>query len=221
MSRIRTRTGTSNFLESKEGIILNPDAYRGQWSEVFGNGQPLHVELGMGKGQFIAGQSLHHPHINYIGIDLYDELIRKAYEKAASLRAEHGLSEEPFANLRHVRWNIQHLEQVFAPSEVQRIYLNFSDPWPKRRHANRRLTHQSFVEKYLQLLMPGGQIRLRTDSRELFEFSLNTFADMDLKMKNITLDLHKNGTPQDHIFTEYEEKFINKEMPIYQCEVHV
>lgn len=99
--------------------------------------------------------------------------------------------------------------------------MNFSDPWPKKRHAHRRLTHPNFVKKYLQILKPGGQIHLRTDSRKLFEFSLNTFADMDLKMKNIALDLHQEGTPEGHVFTEYEEKFVEQKLPIYQCEVHV
>lgn len=221
MSRIRTRAGTSEFLKEKEGIILQPELFRGKWQEVFDNEKPLHVELGMGKGQFIAQLSMRCPDNNYIGIDLYDELIRKAYEKAVTLRSEFGQCEEPFSNLRHVRCNVQNIEQVFAPAEIDRIYLNFSDPWPKKRHAHRRLTHYNFVSKYLKLLKPGGQIRLRTDSKELFEFSLNTFADMDLKVKNITLDLHRNGTPDDHIFTEYEQKFVQKHMPIYQCEVHV
>ncbi len=221
MSRIRTRPDTPEFIQTIESIILNPDAYRGRWNEVFGSSNPLHVELGMGKGQFIAQMSIRNPEINFIGIDMYDELVRKSYEKAVKLRDEQGISEEPFANLRHVRWNVQRLEEMFAPSEVERIYLNFSDPWPKKRHAHRRLTHPNFVKKYLQILKPGGQIHLRTDSRKLFEFSLNTFADMDLKMKNIALDLHQEGTPEGHVFTEYEEKFVEQKLPIYQCEVHV
>lgn len=221
MSRIRTRPDTPEFIQTIESIILNPDAYRGRWNEVFGSSNPLHVELGMGKGQFIAQMSIRNPEINFIGIDMYDELVRKSYEKAVKLRDEQGNSEEPFANLRHVRWNVQRLEEMFAPSEVERIYLNFSDPWPKKRHAHRRLTHPNFVKKYLQILKPGGQIHLRTDSRKLFEFSLNTFADMDLKMKNIALDLHQEGTPEGHVFTEYEEKFVEQKLPIYQCEVHV
>lgn len=221
MSRIRTRPDTPEFIQTIESIILNPDAYRGRWNEVFGSSNPLYVELGMGKGQFIAQMSIRNPEINFIGIDMYDELVRKSYEKAVKLRDEQGISEEPFANLRHVRWNVQRLEEMFAPSEVERIYLNFSDPWPKKRHAHRRLTHPNFVKKYLQILKPGGQIHLRTDSRKLFEFSLNTFADMDLKMKNIALDLHQEGTPEGHVFTEYEEKFVEQKLPIYQCEVHV
>ena len=161
----------------------------------------------MGKGRFITEMSRKYPDINFIGIDMYDELIRKAAEK----------SDAP--NLAFALVNIEKIEQVFADHEISRIYLNFSDPWPKARHARRRLTHTGFLVKYIQFLKDQGQLHLKTDSRSLFEFSLNAFADMNLKMRRISLDLHVEGTPENHVFTEYEQKFVEQGMPIYRCEV--
>lgn len=221
MSRLRKRAGTEDFLQQHESIILNPETWRGRWHEVFGIDRPLHLELGMGKGEFIAKISHRHQEHNYIGIDLYDELVRRACEKATEVHGKSSDFDVRFSNLRLVRMNIRDLSDAFGPGEVQQIYLNFSDPWPKKRHEQRRLTHEHFMKMYLSIVAPGGSIQLRTDSRELFEFSLNTFADLELKLKNIHLDLHGSGTPNDHIFTEYEEKFVGQKLPIFQCEVHV
>jgi tRNA (guanine-N7-)-methyltransferase len=217
--RLRGRKGIREEIErQQELIVLDPKDLKGRWSEVFGNGQPIHAELGMGKGRFISEMSLKHPDINFIGIDMYDELIRKSSEKA---RAAHGKEREveAIANLRLLLFNIEHIEDAFADGELERIYLNFSDPWPKKKHARRRLTHHGFVEKYIQILNDKGEIHLKTDSQSLFEFSLNSFADMGLRMRNISLHLHAEGIHPDHVMTEYETKFADKGMNINRCEV--
>lgn len=211
MARLRRRAGTAQYLEEHEHIVIQqPVNYKGRWAELFGNDHPIHVELGMGKGEFVTQMSARYPAINFIGIDMYDELLRRACEKGVELGTH---------NLRLVLHNIAELSEMFATDEVDRFYLNFSDPWPKRRHAERRLTHPRFMEQYIEILGEKGDIHLRTDSRSLFEFSLNTFADMDLKMRHISLDLHGDGTPEGHIFTEYESKFVEQGMNIHRCEV--
>lgn len=220
--RLRRRPNTREvLLQMKDRVLLDPKAHRGKWSELFGNDRPIHVELGMGKGRFISLMSLQHPEWNFIGIDMYDELIRKSSEKAEAFRKEwkeqHGA--DPVDNLRVALGNVEEIEEMFAPGEVERIYLNFSDPWPKTRHANRRLTHPRFLKKYQNILNANGEIHFKTDSRSLFEFSLNSFAEMDLMMRNISLDLHAGGTVPNNVMTEYEEKFSSQGMNIYRVEV--
>jgi tRNA (guanine-N7-)-methyltransferase len=219
--RLRGRKGIREEIErQQELIVLDPKELRGKWSEVFGNDRPIHAELGMGKGRFISEMSLRHPGINFIGVDMYDELIRKSSEKA---RAAHGVDTEAgvIPNLRLLLFNIEHIEEAFADGELERIYLNFSDPWPKKKHARRRLTHRGFLEKYIRLLNESGEIHLKTDSQSLFEFSLNSFADMGLRMRNISLHLHADGIHPDHVMTEYETKFAGQGMNIHRCEVVV
>jgi tRNA (guanine-N7-)-methyltransferase len=211
------RKKTTRALEIAEQNIVewHPDRNKGKWSEYFGNGRPIHVELGMGKGKFISELSAANPEINYIGIDMYDELIRRAGDKAVNVREERGI--DSYGNLCLARWNIERIEEVFAEGEIERIYLNFSDPWPKKRHARRRLTHPDFLRKYKEILNERGEIHFRTDSKLLFEFSLNTFSEMNFRLRQISLDLHREGTPEGHIFTEYELKFVEQGMPIYRC----
>ncbi len=214
--RLRGRKGIREDIErQKDLVVLNPREYKGSWAEVFGNDRPIHVELGMGKGRFISEMSVRYPEVNFIGIDMYDELIRKSSEKARALRGEG----EELGNLRLALFNIEYIEDIFADHEVERIYLNFSDPWPKKKHARRRLTHSGFLDKYVRLLNERGEIHQKTDSQLLFEFSLNSFADKGLRMRNITLNLHAEGQHPDHVMTEYEMKFVEKGMNIYRCEV--
>lgn len=218
--RLRGRKGIREALEQqKDLVILNPADYKGRWAEFFDNGLPIHVELGMGKGKFMSEMSAKYPTCNFIGIDRYDELLRRASEKVRLVRQEQNGSEPD--NVALALFNIEFIEQIFAEGEIERIYLNFSDPWPKKRHARRRLTHANFVRKYIQLLNDKGEIHLKTDSNMLFEFSLNSFADMDLRMRNITLDLHREGAAPDNVMTEYESKFFDQGMNIYRCEVVV
>jgi tRNA (guanine-N7-)-methyltransferase len=222
--RLRRKSGTKELLETLEQrVVLQPKAYKGRWREVFGNDKPIHAELGMGKGRFISLMSLQHPEWNFIGIDMYDELIRKGSEKADETREEWSAAngQEAPNNLRLVLGNIEGIEEMFAPGELERIYLNFSDPWPKTRHANRRLTHANFVTKYRDILNADGEIHFKTDSRSLFEFSLNSFAEMELMMRNISLDLHGNGTAPNNVMTEYERKFSSQGVNIHRVEVIV
>jgi tRNA (guanine-N7-)-methyltransferase len=149
---------------------------------------------------------------------MYDELLRRGAEKA---RLAHGGLEEGqgVPNLSLALFNIETIEEIFEEGEIERIYLNFSDPWPKKKHARRRLTHAQFLKKYMKLLNSRGEIHFKTDSRSLFEFSLNSFADMGLRMRDISLHLHEEGLRDDMVQTEYELKFFERGMPIYRCEV--
>lgn len=218
--RLRGRKGIRESLEEqKELVILNPKDYKGKWSSLFGNDHPIHVEFGMGKGQFISQMSFKNPDINFIGIDMYDELIRRASEKALNVWSEQQVDLPP--NLRLAFANVEYADEVFEVDELERVYLNFSDPWPKAKHARRRLTHPRFLEKYVSLLNSNGEIHLKTDSQTLFEFSLNSFADYGLQMNNISLDLHREGIQEWNVMTEYESKFVDRGMHINRCEVMV
>lgn len=218
--RLRGRKGIREDLEQQcDLVVLDPREHKGRWAELFGNGRPIHIELGMGKGQFISGMSVKYPEINFIGMDMYDELIRRASEKVRTIWREQG-AERP-ENVRLALGNVESLEEFFAPGEVERIYLNFSDPWPKKKHWRRRLTHPRFLDKYRALLNERGEIHLKTDSRVLFEFSLNSFAACGLQMSDISLSLHEAGVNEEHVMTEYESKFVGQGMPIYRCEVIV
>lgn len=215
--RLRGRKGIRESLESQpELVVLDAAPHKGKWRDFFGNDHPIYVELGMGKGRFISQMSARNPHINFIGVDMYDELLRRASEKARDIWQQQGHDAPP--NLALLRANIEQIETMFAPGELERIYLNFSDPWPKSKHARRRLTHSRFVSKYIELLNDRGEIHFKTDSMPLFEFSLNSFADMELVMRNISLHLHKDGPREDLVFTEYEMKFMEKGQNIYRVE---
>jgi tRNA (guanine-N7-)-methyltransferase len=218
--RLRGRRGIREEIESQpELVVLDPAPYRGRWRERFGNDRPIHVELGMGKGKFISEMSVRNPEINFIGIDMFDELIRRAAIKARAAWEPLGAELPP--NLALVRANIEYLETMFAPGEVERIYLNFSDPWPKKKHAKRRLTHPRFLRKYIEILNGNGEIHFKTDSLLLFEFSLNSFCDMEIPLRNISLDLHRDGLREDLVMTEYETKFAGQGMPIFRLEAVV
>lgn len=218
--RLRGRKGIREDLEQQRDlVVLDPREYKGRWAEAFGNGRPIHIELGMGKGQFISGMSVKYPEVNFIGMDMYDDLIRRAGEKARAIWREQG-AERP-ENVRLALGNVESLEEFFAPGEVERIYLNFSDPWPKKKHWRRRLTHPRFLDKYRALLNERGEIHFKTDSRILFEFSLNSFAACGLQMSEISLSLHEGGVNEEHVMTEYESKFVGQGLPIYRCEVIV
>ncbi|MFS0723381.1 tRNA (guanosine(46)-N7)-methyltransferase TrmB [Paenibacillus sp. 1P07SE] len=218
--RLRGRKGIRESLEAQpELVVLDAKGYKGRWREFFGNDNPIYIELGMGKGRFISQMSGQNPQHNYIGVDMYDELLRRASEKARAVWEEKGEERPP--NLALLRANIEDIESMFDPGEIRRIYLNFSDPWPKSKHARRRLTHPRFLAKYAALLDEHGDIQFKTDSRSLFEFSLNSFAEMELLMHNISLDLHQDGIREDLVLTEYESKFIDKGQPIYRLEALV
>lgn len=190
-------------------IIPNPENYKGKWNEVFGNDNPVHIEVGTGKGQFVIGMALQNPDINYIGIELFDSVIVCALEKIEA-------ANKP-ANLRLLKINGAKLEEYFAKGDVNRVYLNFSDPWPKTRHAKRRLTHGGFLKVYENVLVDNGEIHFKTDNRGLFEYSLVSMNEYGMALKYVSLDLHVN-MPEDNIMTEYEERFSKLGQPIYRLE---
>ncbi|MCU7708733.1 tRNA (guanosine(46)-N7)-methyltransferase TrmB [Priestia sp. JV24] len=195
--------------ENPQYVVPNPAEYKGNWKEVFGSENPLHIEVGTGKGQFLVGMAKQNPHINYIGIEMYESVILSALER---------LIEEELPNLKLLNVDANQLSEFFAKNDVDRVYLNFSDPWPKKRHAKRRLTYKTFLSMYENLLVDGGEIHFKTDNQGLFEYSLTTFSEYGLLLKYISLDLHKSDF-EGNVMTEYEEKFSQKGSRIYRCEV--
>jgi len=208
--RLRNKPWARDFMQAHPDVlILEPEQLKNSWHSQFGNDHPIHVEVGTGKGQFIIGMALANPDVNYIGIEHFDNVIVSALEKAIE-------ADKP-SNLRLVRANGADLETIFDKGEVARMYLNFSDPWPKTRHAKRRLTHETFLRRYEAILVPGGEIHFKTDNRKLFEYSLVSMSAYGMKLLDVALDLHAD-MPEDNIMTEYEEKFSKKGQPIYRLE---
>lgn len=185
----------------------------GKWHEVFGRQAPLHAELGSGKGRFITQTALRNPEINYIAVEAQLDVAYYIAKKVVEL----GLK-----NVRVLVFDINNIEDIFAPAEADRFYINFCDPWPKSRHAKRRLTYRGFLEKYRKLLKPEGRIYYKTDNRPLFDFSLAEFAAVGVRVDHLTFDLHKEGMEadrEDNIMTEYEAKFSGKGSTINRCEI--
>lgn len=195
------------LLDYQDIVVASGEVERGNWLSGCGK-RELHVEIGTGRGSFIAGMAERHPDILFVGIEVSPDVL---YDAARKVR-ERGLP-----NVRFIMCNASELETLFAPGEIDRLYLNFSDPWPKRRHAKRRLTHSGFLAKYRMLLKPAGVLWLKTDNEKLFEFSLNQFADFGLRLASITFDLH-NSEFEGNVMTEYEAKFTAKGMKIFRCE---
>lgn len=208
--RVRHKPWAADFInEHPEIIIPDPEQYKGNWQKLFGNNNPLHIEVGSGKGQFITGMALQNPEINYLGIELFDSVIVKAAEKVIAAGTP--------KNVRLLMVNGADLLKYFAKNDVDRLYLNFSDPWPKTRHAKRRLTHKNFLKLYESVLIDNGEVHFKTDNRGLFEFSLVSMSHYGMKLNYVSLDLHQE-MPEDNVMTEYEEKFSSKGQPIYRLE---
>lgn len=209
--RTRFKPWAADLMKAHPEILIpNPEQQKGKWHKVFGNNNPLHIEAGTGKGRFIIGMAKQNPSINYIGIELFDSVIVSALETI--LEEEGGIP-----NLRLLRVNAKDLTEFFEKGEVDRLYLNFSDPWPKKRHAKRRLTHDTFLKLYEAVLPENGEIHFKTDNRGLFEYSLTSISEYGMLLKYVSLDLHA-GDPEWNIMTEYEEKFSKKGQPIYRLE---
>lgn len=208
--RLKYKPWAAEYIAQHPDVILpNPEDYKGKWQEVFGNNNPVHIEVGTGKGQFVLGMAQQNPDINYIGIELFDSVIVCALEKIEA-------ANKP-ANLRLLKVNGEDLEKFFAKNDVDRVYLNFSDPWPKVRHAKRRLTHENFLKLYENVLVDNGEVHFKTDNRGLFEYSLMSMNAYGMALNYVSLDLHVN-MPEDNVMTEYEEKFSKKGQPIYRLE---
>lgn len=182
---------------------------RGKWNTVFGNDHPVYLEVGMGKGRFITELAALYPERNYIGIEKYSSVLLRALEK----REQH----EELTNLFFLRMDAEELPEVFGPNEVSGIYLNFSDPWPKDRHAKRRLPSKEFLARYSQILKPEGRVEFKTDNRPLFDFALDQVKETDWRLEACTFDLHHDKKMmQGNIMTEYEERFSSQGNPIFK-----
>lgn len=208
--RLRRKPWSDKELSINSRLIKNPADYKGKWHSFFKNDNPIHIEIGCGKGQFITKTSIANPNINYIAIEKQEIVIVSALRKSR----EAGASQ----NLCFITADVSNLLDFFEPNEIKRIYINFCDPWDrKKKWAKRRLTHSNFLNIYESIFKEGGEIFFKTDNRKLFEFSLNEISAKGWKMKNISLDLH-NSDFEGNIMTEYEEKFSSKGMPIYRLE---
>lgn len=215
--RLRRKRGIEEELKKYPALITHgPDTLQGAWHQIFGNNRPLYLEIGTGKGGFIVQSAKLNPHKNYVGLEKVPEVLYKALVKQAEAEVD---------NLRFLHLDAVELPHYFAPGEVHRIYLNFSDPWPKKRHAKRRLTSPAFLKIYKTLLKKGGEIHFKTDDYDFFEYSLQEMMEAGFSLASITYDLHRNRKeegifegPEDNILTEYELKFISQGKPIYRCE---
>ncbi len=215
MSRLRNIPGAEETLERSPYVIQDPTAYRGQWRmKIFQNEHPLHLEIGMGKGRFLTTLALENPQIDYVGMELYASVLIKALRKLdRTLEAvsADGTAKQAdlFKNLRFLCRDARAVPEIFAPGEVDVIYLNFSDPWPKARHANRRLTAAPFLARYDQILSPDGRIEFKTDNEDLFDFSLRQVdASAIWETERFTHNLHQDPEMSAaNVLTEYEEKY--------------
>lgn len=203
--RLRHIPGSEEEIAASPFVIQEPEKNKGRWKEVFGNDNPIEIEVGMGKGKFIMELAASHPNINYIGIERYSSVLLRGLQK----RAEVELS-----NIYFMRIDAKDLGDIFEKGEVSRIYLNFSDPWPKDRHAKRRLTSVNFMEVYDKILMPDGVVEFKTDNRALFDFSLESVQEAGWKIKYHTFDLHHSEYVEGNVMTEYEMKFSSEGHPI-------
>lgn len=206
--RLRNVKGASDIINNSPYLIKNYKDYKGKYKTIFKNDNPIHIEIGMGKGDFIIGMAKKYPNINFIGIEKFDSVIVRAIEKL----------DEEIPNLKLIRMDATKIEEVFY-KEIDTIYLNFSDPWPKNRHEDRRLSSKKFLEKYENLFRNDKVIIMKTDNRKLFEFSLISFVEYNYKIKKISLDLYSDDI-KDNVQTEYEKKFHNLGFPIYQITVN-
>ena len=208
--RLRNIPGAGDVIANSPYCINNPISLRGKFkSELFVNNNPLYIEIGMGKGQFITTLAKLNPDINYIGIERYTSVLLRAVQK---------VQDEEIPNLRFICFDAAEIMDVFAPFEVDKIYLNFSDPWPKDRHAKRRLTSSTFLNRYNSILSKAGNIEFKTDNKDLFDFSVEEINHHPLwNCDAITYDLHNDTSMNEgNVMTEYEEKFSSKGNPIYK-----
>ena len=205
--RLRNIPGADEIVTNSPLCIQNPVEYKGNWKSVFENTNPIHIEIGMGKGRFLMDLAALNPDINYIGIERYTSVLLRAIQK---------MEESPLPNVRFLCVDAATLPEIFAAEEVDRIYLNFSDPWPKDRHARRRLTSTEFLNRYHLFLAKDGRLEFKTDNIGLFNFSLEEIENSEIwKLDAKTFDLHNDEVlNQGNIMTEYEEKFSSKGNPI-------
>ena len=206
--RLRNISGSRDIIAKSPLVIHDPEKAKGKWKEIFGNDHDLQIEIGMGKGKFIYTLAAQNPEINFVGIEKYSSVLLRALQK---------MEEEPLPNLLFIRMDAENIAEVFENGETDKIYLNFSDPWPKDRHAKRRLPSREYLEIFDKILKKNGVIEFKTDNKDLFDFALEevSFAGWEIVKK--TFDLHHDAEMMEgNIMTEYEEKFSSKGNPIYK-----
>lgn len=206
--RLRNVTGSREMIADSPFVIHEPAMQKGKWCEIFGNKRPIHIEIGMGKGRFLMDLAAANPDINYLGIEKYSTVLLRAIQK---------MEENELPNVRFIRMDAEDICEVFDRKEVSQIYLNFSDPWPKDRHAKRRLPSRQFLARYREILADDGQVEFKTDNVELFDFAIAEVEPAGWKIKSVTRDLHHDEQMSSgNIMTEYEEKFSSMGNPIYK-----
>ncbi|MCB6607991.1 tRNA (guanosine(46)-N7)-methyltransferase TrmB [[Clostridium] symbiosum] len=203
--RLRHIPGAEQMIEESPFVIQKPEERKGKWHEVFGNHNPIYIEVGMGKGKFIMELARTNPEVNYIGIERYSTVMLKALQKREQLQ---------LSNIYFMCVDAKNMAEIFEPGEVARIYLNFSDPWPKDRHAKRRLTSPQFMEVYDKILSRDGRVEFKTDNRGLFDYSLESVPEAGWKILESTFDLHHSEMAEGNVMTEYETKFAAEGKPI-------
>ena len=204
--RLRNVKGSREQIAANEYTIKDAEQIKGQWKDYFQDGKPIQLEIGMGKGKFLMQLAEKNPQIHYIGIEKYSSVLVRALEK---------MEENPLENLHFIRMDAENIVNVFEKGEVDQIYLNFSDPWPKARHAKRRLTSREFLARYEQILADDGVVEFKTDNKGLFEFSLEEVEVAGWKLLAHTFDLHNQAEMMEgNVMTEYEEKFSSMGNPI-------
>mgnify|MGYP005836062861 FL=1 len=203
--RLRHIPGAEEAIAQSPFVIHNPEELKGCWNQAFQESAPLHIEVGMGKGRFIMELAQSHPELHFIGIERYSSVLLRALQKRQQL---------DLSNIFFLCVDAKNLDQFFAPGEVSRIYLNFSDPWPKDRHAKRRLTSPQFLTVYQKILAPDGAVEFKTDNRGLFEYSLESIPAAGWQITEQTFDLHHSPMASGNVMTEYEEKFASEGKPI-------
>lgn len=206
--RLRNVPGSREAIAESNLAINGPQVLKGKWNEEFGNNNPIRIEIGMGKGRFITQLALENPDINYVGIEKYSSVLIRAIEKCQDIEVP---------NLRFIRMEAEYICDVFNKEEVDRIYLNFSDPWPKDRHAKRRLTSKQFFERYDNILKKDGVVEFKTDNDLLFQFSLEQVPEAGWNLVAQTWDLHNDSEMvKGNVMTEYESKFSQMGNPIHK-----
>lgn len=205
--RLKNVKGAKEEIEISPYLVHNPNNYKGVFQSLFYNDNPIHLEIGMGKGQFLVSMAERNPNINFIGIEMYDSVILRAVQKQKELN---------LPNLKLIRMDATDIESVFE-HEIEVLYLNFSDPWPKKRHEHRRLTSDRFLKRYDNIFKDKCVIVQKTDNRKLFEYSMKSFTDYGYKIDELSLNLHEDDV--SNIMTEYEERFVSKGYPIYMVKV--
>lgn len=203
--RLRHIKGSEEEIAESPYVVQNPQEWKGRWDGLFGNRNPIRIEIGMGKGKFLMELASAHPEINYVGIERYSSVLLRALQKRAELE---------LSNIYFMRLDALELSDVYAPEEVDRIYLNFSDPWPKDRHAKRRLTSDRFLAVYDKILKRDGIVEFKTDNQDLFRYSLDAIPEAGWKVEQYTFDLHRSDMCEGNVMTEYETKFSAEGKPI-------